>query len=53
VRRLERMLEDSKALCREDDPILRGQMQVVLGLLADILEAKDPEHSFNHVVEYE
>lgn len=53
MRRLERMLEDSKILCREHDPILQGQMQVILGMLADILEAKDPERSFRHVVEYE
>jgi len=53
VRRLKRMLEDSKTLCREDDPVLQGQMQVILGMLADILEAKDPERSFHHVVEYE
>lgn len=53
VRRLKRMLEDSKVLCREDDPVLQGQMQVILGMLADILEAKDPERSFHHVVEYE
>ncbi|MBI2987367.1 MAG: hypothetical protein HYY45_11425 [Deltaproteobacteria bacterium] len=53
VRRLKRMLEDSKTLCREDDPVLQGQMQVILGMLADILEAKDPARSFHHVVEYE
>jgi hypothetical protein len=53
LRRLERMLEDSKALCGEDDPILQGQMQVVLGILADILEAKDPYRSYQHVVDYE
>lgn len=53
LHRLERMLEDSKALCHEDDPILRGQMQVVLGILADILEAKDPYRSYQHVVDYE
>ncbi len=53
VHRLERMLEDSKILCQQDDPILQGQMQVILGMLADILEAKDPEHAFSHVVEYE
>ncbi len=51
--RLERMLEDSKVLCQEEDPILQGQMQVILGMLADILEAKDPQHSFHHVVQYE
>jgi hypothetical protein len=51
--RLERMFEDSKLLCQQDDPILQGQMQVILGLLADILEAKDPERYFRHVVEYE
>jgi hypothetical protein len=53
LHRLERMLEDSKALCHEDDPILRGQMQMVLGILADILEAKDPYRSYQHVVDYE
>ena len=53
LHRLERMLADSKALCREDDPILQGQMQVVLGILADILEAKDPYRSYQHVVDYE
>ena len=53
IRRLEGMLEDSKLLCQEADPILQGQMQVILGMLADILEAKDPERSFHHVVEFE
>ena len=50
---LERMMEDCKSLCREDDPVLQGQMQVVLGVLADVLETKDPHHHFRHVVEYE
>lgn len=50
---LERMLEDSKELCQVDDPVLQGQMQMILGLLADILETKDPHHHFSHVVEYE
>jgi hypothetical protein len=53
IRRLEGMLEDSKLLCQTADPILQGQMQVILGMLADILEAKDPERSFHHVVEFE
>ena len=53
IGRLERMLEDSKILCQEEDPILLGQMQIVLGILADILEAKHPHHHFRHVVEYE
>jgi hypothetical protein len=53
ARRLERMLKDCKILCHEDDPILQGQMQVILGVLADVLEAKDPENSFRHVVEHE
>ncbi len=51
--RLERMFEDCKALCRENDPLLQGQMQIILGLLSDILEAKDPQNHFQHVVEYE
>lgn len=50
---LERMFEDCKVLCREEDPVLQGQMQVVLGILADVLEVKDPHHHFRHVVEYE
>lgn len=53
IRRLEHMLDDSKVLCKLDDSLLQGQMQVILGMLADILEAKDPHHSFHHVVEYE
>ena len=53
LRRLERMFEDCKVLCREDDPLLQGQMQIILGVLSDILEAKDPHHHFRHVVEYE
>ena len=53
IRRLEGMLEDSKLLCQAADPILQGQMRVILGMLADILEAKDPERSFHHVVEFE
>ncbi|MFQ5904019.1 MAG: hypothetical protein ACE5JO_10035 [Candidatus Binatia bacterium] len=53
IRRLKRMLHDCKILCRKEDPILQGQMQVILGILADILEGKDPQHSFHHVVEYE
>ena len=47
------MLEDCKVLCREDDPVLQGQMQVVLGVLADLLEVKDPHNHFQHVVEFE
>lgn len=50
---LERMLEDCKVLCREEDPVLQGQMQVILAVLADVLEVKDPHHHFQHVVEYE
>ncbi len=50
---LERMMEECKMLCREDDPVLQGQMQLVLGVLADVLEVKDPHNHFEHVVEYE
>ncbi len=50
---LERMLADCKILCGQDDPVLKGQMQVVLAVLADVLEVKDPQHHFEHVVEYE
>lgn len=53
VGRLERMLEDCKILCRQDDPVLQGQMQLVLAVLADVLEVKDPHHHFQHMVEYE
>ena len=53
IERLKSMLEHAKALTKAEDPVLDGQSVVLLGLIHDILRAKDPENSFEHIVEYE
>jgi hypothetical protein len=53
LERLRTMLDHAKALARADDPILRGQGPILVGLLADILRALDPWIAGEHVVDYE
>ena len=53
VATLKSMMEHAKALTKTEDPLLDGQAAILVGLIHDILRSKDPENSFEHVVEYE
>ena len=53
IERLQIMLDHAKVLARTDDPILRGQAPILVGLLADILRVEDPWIAGEHMVDYE
>lgn len=53
IERLRAMFDHAKALARADDPVLRGQGPILVGILADILRAEDPWGAGEHVVAYE
>jgi hypothetical protein len=53
IERLRAMLDHARALARTDDPILRGQGPILVGILADILRAEDPWIASGPVVDDE